>query len=284
MARPLTRRQLLSAVVTTPMLTAWPDLGWAAQAPPPDDTIFTAAGVEGAFVLTDLRSRRDTVINPRLADMGHLPASTFKVPNTLIGLETGVISDEHFTLRWDGSKQFLPAWERDQDLESAIRASVVWFYQEVARRVGAERMQAWVTKLRYGNADISGGIDQFWLSGDLRVSPRQQAGFMSRLVEGTLPVQPRSTAILRRILQRAESGGTWVRWKTGAATQGTLNLGWVVGFVETNGAATHTFATLVRTTLAADPDKTVSNRERKTTTLALLKQMKIVPEGMPEPA
>jgi beta-lactamase class D len=37
------------------------------------------------------------------------------------------------------------------------------------------------SKISYGNQDISGGIDQFWLSSSLKISPKEQADFMEAL-------------------------------------------------------------------------------------------------------
>jgi beta-lactamase class D len=146
--------------------------------------LFRQNSVDGAFVLYDARRSMTTIVNPSLASRGFLPASTFKIPNTVIGLETGVIPDEHFSQRWDGVKRGRTEWNRDQDLASAMKYSVVWFYQEVARRIGQPRMQKWLNTLDYGNHDTSGGIDMFWLQGGLRITPRQQVDFLWQLSHG----------------------------------------------------------------------------------------------------
>ena len=121
---------------------------------------------EGAFVLYDLKNDRYLRYNERRARQRFNPFSTFKIPNSLIGLETGVIKDAEFVIPWDRQKypaqnNMMPEWNRDQTLRSAIKYSVLWYYRELAMRVGEKRMKEWVSKLDYGNQDTSGGIDRF---------------------------------------------------------------------------------------------------------------------------
>src|SRR5207302_1318723 len=111
-----------------------------------------------------------------------LPASTFKIPNSVIALETGVVGDpDKDVFKWDGVVRSIEGWNRDHTLRSAIAASAVPVYQEIARRIGAERMQKYVDLFEYGNRDIGGGVDQFWLTGNLRIDPIQQIDFVDRL-------------------------------------------------------------------------------------------------------
>jgi len=191
--------------------------------------------VEGTFVVVALRSGEVRVTDEKLARRGFLPASTFKLPNTLIGLETGVIPDEHFTLKWDGKERERPAWNRDQDLTGALRDSVVWYYQEVARRVGAARMREWLAKLHYGNQRITCGgkpcVDAFWLGGDLRITPLEQVDFLRRLHDGKLPISAHHRDLLLRIFpdQGAYLG------KTGTTSGGAV--AWMVGYAGDYGYA-----------------------------------------------
>jgi beta-lactamase class D len=170
-----------------------------------------------------------------------LPASTFKIPNSLIALETGVVGDpDKDVFRWDGVKRSIEAWNQDHTLRSAIAVSAVPVYQEIARRIGAERMQKYVDLCEYGNRNIGGGIDQFWLTGDLRIDPVQQIDFVDRLRRGVLPVSKRSQDLVRDILPVTKAGDATVRTKTGllGAELGKPSLGWVVGWAEKGGAQT----------------------------------------------
>lgn len=164
-----------------------------------------------------------------------LPASTFKVPNSLIALETGVVADpDKDVFKWDGVTRSIEPWNRDHTLRSAFAASAVPVYQEIARRIGAERMQKYLDLLDYGNRNIGGGIDQFWLTGDLRIDPMQQVDFLDRLRRGVLPVSKRSQEVVRDILTVTKVGQSVIRYKTGllGAERGQPSLGWLVGWAE----------------------------------------------------
>src|SRR5882724_9356374 len=172
---------------------------------------------------------------------GKLPASTFKIPNSLIALETGVVGDpDKDVFKWDGVTRSIEAWNKDHTLRSAIAASAVPVYQEIARRIGAERMQKYVDLLDYGNRDIGGGIDQFWLTGNMRIDPIQQIDFVDRLRRGVLPVSKRSQELVRDILSVTKSGDAVIHAKTGllGAEVGKPSLGWMVGWGEKGPAIT----------------------------------------------
>ena len=178
------------------------------------------------------------------AQKPYLPASTFKIFNAMTALETGVIRDEHETFHWDGKQRDFPDWNRDHDLASGMQYSVVWYYQELARRIGATRMQEWIDKVGYGNRNIGGGIDQFWLTshGELRITALQQVEFLQRLHDGTLPFSARSQDIVKRILIRDQTSNYTLRFKTGWAGDNSPMLGWIVGWIERDGRAAY-FAT-----------------------------------------
>ncbi len=216
----------------------------AAVCAAPRETIETVdlsrffTGMDGTFVVWDSATRTTRIHDPDRAATRFLPASTFKIPNSLIALETGVVDGPEFALTRDPGKApeqpWWPAsWRGDHTLRSAIRNSVVWYYQEVARRIGPERMQAWLRRLRYGNEDLSGGIDRFWLDGALRISALEQVDFLNRLLDGRLPVSARSRGIVRDILLLEEAPDYRLYGKTGTASvSATRELGWLVGWVE----------------------------------------------------
>jgi beta-lactamase class D len=178
--------------------------------------------------------------NPHRAEQQFVPASTFKIVNSLIALETGVAPDAQFTLSSDST--LAPAlawwpetWLTDQTLESAFRHSAFWYYQEIARRIGERRMREHLERLDYGNADISGGIDQFWLRGGLRISANEQVAFLEKLYDGKLGVSQRSADIVRSLMQLELTPEYRLSGKTGTAPiDETRELGWLVGYVETS--------------------------------------------------
>ena len=196
---------------------------------------FTDAGTIGTFVGYKVDDYLVVASDTDRSGEAVLPASTFKIPNSVIALETGVVGDpDKDVFKWDGVVRSIETWNRDHTLRSAIAASAVPVYQEIARRIGVERMQKYVDLLDYGNRDIGGGIDQFWLTGNLRIDPVQQVDFVDRLRRGTLPVSKRSQDLVRDILPVTKVGDSTIRAKSGlvGAEQGRPSLGWMVGWAE----------------------------------------------------
>jgi beta-lactamase class D len=196
---------------------------------------FFALGTTGTFVGYKVDDYLIIASDKVRSGEGQLPASTFKIPNSIIALETGVVEDpDKDVFKWDGVTRSIEAWNKDHTLRSAIAASAVPVYQEIARRIGQERMQKYVDLLDYGNRDIGGGIDQFWLTGNLRIDPIQQIDFLDRLRRGVLPVSKRSQELVRDILPVTKVGDATIRAKSGLlrAELGKPSLGWMVGWVE----------------------------------------------------
>ena len=202
---------------------------------------FADAGTAGTFVGYKTGDYLVIASDKDRSGEAKLPASTFKIPNSLIALETGVVVDpDKDVFKWDGVTRSIEAWNRDHTMRSAIAASAVPVYQEIARRIGAERMQKYVDLFEYGNRDIGGGIDQFWLTGNLRIDPVQQVDFVDRLRRGTLPVSKRSQDLVRDILPVTKVGDSTIRAKSGllGAEIGKPSLGWMVGWAEKGSAPT----------------------------------------------
>jgi len=188
--------------------------------------------VKGSFALYDQNEERYILYNETQFRKPFIPASTFKIYNSLIGLETGVISDENFIIPWDGLSRN-PVWDKDHDLKSAFKNSTVWYYQELARRVGGTQMKMWLDRINYGNQDTTGGIDKFWLEGGLRITPEQQIVLLRQLFANQLPFSARSMEIVKGIMIEADTADHVLRSKTGWGTQSDTDIGWYVGYVET---------------------------------------------------
>lgn len=194
---------------------------------------YDAFEVKGTFVLYDLKKETFTIHNAEDAAKPVTPASTFKIVNSLIGLETGVVSDASYLIAWDSVVRDLPVWNQDQTLSTAFKYSAVWYYQEMARRIGEDQLKSWLEKLEYGNGDISSGVDMFWLSGSLQVTPLQQVDFLRKLYSNKLPVKDRTSEIVKEIMVEKDTLGYVLRSKTGWGNQEGKEVGWYVGYVET---------------------------------------------------
>ncbi len=246
------RRHVLASLA----LAAMPSRLWAATTLPAatvDDRLarlFAEQGTAGAFVAFRTDTGRLIASDEARCNAALLPASTFKIPNSIIALETGVVADpDKDIFKWDGVTRAFPDWNKDHTLRSAIAASAVPVYQEIARRIGAARMQRYVDAFDYGNRRIGGGIDRFWLTGDLRISAQRQVAFLDRLCRDALPVSARSQRLARDILPVAKTGDAVIRAKTGlvgvddrSVSGGwRASVGWLVGFAE-SGARQTVFA------------------------------------------
>lgn len=208
---------------------------------------FTDAGTVGTFVGYKTEDYLIIASDPTRSGEAILPASTYKIPNSVIALDTGVVGDpDKDVFKWDGVTRAFPDWNKDHTLRSAIAASAVPVYQEIARRIGEERMQKYVNLLEYGNRNIGGGIDRFWLTGDMRIDPMQQIDFLDRLRRGALPVSKRSQDLTRDILPVEKAGEAVIRYKTGLigvddrteAGKVRPSIGWLVGWAEKAGQQT----------------------------------------------
>jgi beta-lactamase class D len=228
--------------------------------------------VEGSFTLYDLRNNKWILCNKGQWKKPFIPASTFKIFNSLIGLETGVITDENFLIKWDGVVRSRPEWNADHDLKTAFKNSTVWYYQELARRIGGQRMKQWLDTLGYGNADTSGGIDAFWLSGGLRITPEQQVLLLKQLFTGDLPVSKRTMDIVGRIMIAKDTTTYTLRAKTGWGGQDGLDIGWYVGYLQTKTSA-YFFATCIQRPESENSDFLSWRIE---ITLAILKELKLI--------
>ncbi len=163
------------------------------------------------------------------------PASTFKIPNSIIALETGVLENESSIFKWNGEPRRLEKWEKDLTLKEAFQASCVPCYQEVARKVGVERMRKMLDKMNYpGMVFDSTSIDNFWLEGASEITQFEQIDFLERLYFSKLPISKRTETIMKDIMVIETSENYVLSGKSGWTFRGEMNVGWLVGYLETN--------------------------------------------------
>jgi beta-lactamase class D len=162
------------------------------------------------------------------------PASTFKIPHSMIALETGVVESPDTIMPWDHQSYSNDDWNQDLKFRDAFRVSCVPCYRAIARKVGAATEQEWVNKLGYGNRDISGGVDRFWLDGGLRISAVEQIDFLRRFDGNKLPIAERTADWVRDIMTLDVTESYVLRGKTGSSAppDEPRELGWFVGWLE----------------------------------------------------
>lgn len=174
------------------------------------------------------------------------PASTSKIPHTLLALETGAVTGPDERFEWDGETRFVASWNEDQDFAAAFRRSTVWIYQVVVPRIGAERLAEGLAAFDYGNGDIGGPdvIDRYWLQSPLAISATEQVAFLSRLARRTLPLSAGTYEHALPLMVLSEEEGWTLYGKTGwKSVPGEMDIGWFVGWVEQSaGEAPGTYA------------------------------------------
>lgn len=198
------------------------------------ETAFSNRNINGCFILYDVENDTNIIYNQERAKQRFLPASTYKILNSLIALECAVVKDENEVIQWDSVERPVPIWNQNHTMKTGIKYSVVWYYQELARRIGEEQMQVWVDRVSYGNQQIGKNINDFWLVGELRISPMEQLEFLKEFVAEDLPFRKEVIKTVKEILIEDKSDAYIFRAKTGWADYGTP-VGWYVGYIEING-------------------------------------------------
>jgi len=195
------------------------------------DDIFN--GYNGTMVIYDKNNDKYMKYNTERAAERLLPASTFKIPNSIFGLESGVIEDEKFVIKWDGIEREVKTWNQDMDLCSALKVSCVPYYQELARRVGKDKLQEYLNNTDYGNKTIGNAVDRFWLDNSLKISADEQIRFLNKFYDYELPFSKRNIDIVKNIMSQEFYPASTLKFKTGTGNKqdGTF-VGWLVGFVE----------------------------------------------------
>jgi beta-lactamase class D len=212
---------------------------------------FDAKKVEGCFTMLNNIDGKVTVYNMGLDTLRMTPASTFKIANALIGLQTGAITNENMLIKWDGISRSNKDWNRNLTLKEAFKVSSVPYFQEVARRIGKDTMQHWIDTLSYGNQNIQGPVDSFWLNNRLKISPDEQLGFLKKLYFDQLPFRKTVQQAVRDMMLQEDNTLYKLSYKTGwGVDEKQQNIGWVAGWIEENRHV-YFFVTLVK---SPDPE------------------------------
>jgi beta-lactamase class D len=208
-------------------------------------SIIDSANVDGSILIYDPGDDKFYSNDFIWAKSGKLPASTFKIPNSIIALETGTVENDSTLFKWNGKKRRLRDWEQDLIFRDAFHFSCVPCYQEIARKTGVKNMTEYLNKLAYGDMKVdSANIDLFWLEGDSRISQFQQIDFLKRFYKSELPISERTETIMKRMIVIEENDNYRLSGKTGWSIRNGNNNGWFVGYLETRNK-TYFFATNV---------------------------------------
>ncbi|MFC6998361.1 penicillin-binding transpeptidase domain-containing protein [Rufibacter roseus] len=236
---------------------------------------FRDCGLQGSFTLYDLKNNRWTYSDAADSKRASLPASTFKILNSLIALEEQTVANEHEVLRWDGQKHDIAAWNADTDMAQAFKNSTVWFYVRLAEKIGKDQYRAYLKRSGYGNGKLNKSLGaDFWNYGDFAVSPKEQIEFLRKFHAEQLPFSKENIRKVKKMMVEEQIPEYTLRAKTGWTIYGGTDSGWWVGYVETKDNV-YFFATRVHKERSTQNENFASYR--KTITRNLLQQLGVLP-------
>ncbi len=207
-------------------------------------------GVDGCFLLYNVtKGVFEKTYNEKRCHEQVAACSTFKIPLAVMAFDSGVLADENEKLSWDGRDYGISSWNQDQDAQSWITNSVVWFSQRMMTKLGFERAQKYLKKFEFGNRDLTGGLTTAWLTANplaketprssLKINAYEQVEFLEKLWKGILPASAVSMERTRKLLLLDHSStGFEIAGKTGSGFVGKfadLRIGWFVAHLEGNG-------------------------------------------------
>lgn len=202
---------------------------------------FDEQNLTGCFALFDNGQGNFTVYNlKRYRDSAYLPASTFKIVNSLIGIQTGKVKDTSSVIPWDDIEREVKEWNRDLNMMEAFKVSSVPWYQELARRIGKDTMQRWLDTLGYAAVTDKGRavvkkIDTFWLDNSIKITADEQLGLVKKLYFDQLPFYTRTQQIVKTMMLQEDNSNYRLSYKTGwGHSENGHSLGWVIGWIEEN--------------------------------------------------
>ncbi|MBP9478316.1 MAG: BlaR1 family beta-lactam sensor/signal transducer [Sebaldella sp.] len=201
---------------------------------------------KGSFVLYDLQADQYFIYNKDKSTTRISPDSTYKIFDALIALESGIIQNENSILKWNGKSYSYESWNKDQNLESAVKNSVNWYFQDIDKRIGKKKLRSFYKQMDYGNYNISGGISDYWMESSLRISPVEQVQLLKRFYMNDMEFKKENINKVKEVLKVSEKNGSVLSGKTGSGSiNGKNTNGWFIGYVENKGR-TYIFATNVQ--------------------------------------
>ena len=200
-------------------------------------TPFKDCPIEGSTSIYDYKNKKWLFSNETDARVETLPASTFKIINLLIALETGVIKDENEVIKWVGKTDttlygYRPDIYKDMTVKEAFEVSAGWVFIELAKKIGKEKYKHYLKLCQYGNQNLSQKEVDFWNFGAFAISPVNQIDFLINVYEEKLPFSKGNIEILKRIMITEKTDAHSIRSKTGWTRVSGNDIGWWVGYVE----------------------------------------------------
>lgn len=200
------------------------------------DVSMEFGGYQGSFVLYDSYQDAWLIYNKEAALERIAPDSTYKIYDALLGLEAGIITPAHSEIAWDGKEYPFAAWESDQDLSSAMRSSVNWYFQEIDRRAGMGSIKAYLQEIGYGNQQAGSSTDLYWADFSLKISPVEQVELLQKFYHNAFGFSGHNINAVKDAIFISDTPKGTLSGKTGTGgVEGQDTSGWFIGYIEKSG-------------------------------------------------
>ncbi|MXQ54207.1 BlaR1 family beta-lactam sensor/signal transducer [Shimazuella alba] len=204
------------------------------------------AEYEGSFVLYDLQADQYRIYNENNSTLRVSPNSTYKIYSALFALESNVITRENSTMKWNGKHYPYDSWNQNQNLSTAMKSSVNWYFQDLDKKVHLNKIQHYLSQINYGNNNLSGGLSQYWIESSLKISPIEQVQLLKAFYRNEFGFKNKNVQTLKEVIQLEEKNDARLSGKTGTGSVNGKNVnGWFIGYVETK-QNTYFFATNIQ--------------------------------------
>ncbi|WP_373400640.1 penicillin-binding transpeptidase domain-containing protein [Algoriphagus halophilus] len=239
---------------------------------------FEDCGLKGSTTIYDYQKKQWLSSDIEDSQDQTLPASTFKLVNTLIALDTRAVENEDEIIPWIDDYDTVKYGHRpniyhSMSMKEAFRLSAGWAYIELAKKIGKPKYKEYLTAIGYGNVDLSIDGDDFWNFGDFGISPANQIEILIGIYEESLPFSEQSFQTLKEMMIEEKTDNYIIRAKTGWTREGGKDTGWWVGYLETSDNV-YFFATrLIKDRSENNPN---FGSCRKTITKEILKQLGVL--------
>lgn len=198
---------------------------------------FDNCKVEGSIAIYDNKNKTWILSDTIGIKTENLPASTFKIINMLIALQTKTIKSENELIKWPGKTDtvkygYRPDIYHDMTVKEAFKVSAGWVFVELAKKIGKEKYKKYLSLSKYGNLNLSQKNDDFWNFGEFKISPINQVEFLRILYKNELPFSKKNQKIVKNVMFTEQTDTYIISSKTGWTRDNDTNTGWWVGYIE----------------------------------------------------
>ena len=192
-------------------------------------------GADGCGIIYDLNANQYTAYHQDEITRRMPPCSTYKIYSLLNALEQGVITPEENTLLWDGTTYDYAAWNHDQNIDTAMKSSVNWYFERLDDMVGFQQTKAFFQEIGFGSGNPSNDPGSLWNGTGIKISAFEQVELLVKLYRNDFNFAEENITAVKNAMEITSNDTSRLYGKTGTGCADDQNIaGWFIGFVETN--------------------------------------------------